>query len=126
MSASPPVDAPTATEAAIDPAPLSSLRQYQRPGGPDLVARIVSVFLEETSGRIEALLDSLRRGDAGAAARAAHALKSACGNVGALRLLAICRDVEALAREDRVDEAAARGAEIMAEYARARAALQAF
>ena len=111
-------------EAALDPAPLASIRQYQRPGGPDLVARIVSVFLEESAGRVETLLEGLRGGDAEAAARAAHALKSACGNVGAMRLAALCRDIEAHARANRNAEAATRAAELELEYARARAALQ--
>lgn len=110
---------------AIDPGPLEAIRQVQRPGGPDLVQRIVSLFLKEAPARVDALIEGLRRGDAASAARAAHALKSACGNVGALRLSAICRDVEALARDDRISDASAHIEELSAEFARARAALQA-
>ena len=112
-----------ATPPTIDPSVLDAIRQLQKPGAPDLVARIVGLYLEDSPRNAQSLRDCLERRDAQGAFRAAHALKSASGNVGARTLASICKDIEVLAHEGRIDEAVSRTDAFSAEYARVRAAL---
>jgi two-component system sensor histidine kinase BarA len=69
----------------LDPEILDDVRQMQGPGD-DLVGRIVSLYSHhapQALGRLEA---ALAGGNAPAIAETAHALKSLCRNVGAVRL----------------------------------------
>ena len=112
-----------ASPPVLDPSVLDAIRKLQKPGAPDLVERITGLFLEDSTRTAQALADSLGRRDAGGAFRAAHALKSASGNVGARALAALCKEIEALAHAGRIDEAAALAGAFSAEFARVRAAL---
>jgi HPt (histidine-containing phosphotransfer) domain-containing protein len=55
---------------------------------------------------------------------AAHSLKSASGAVGANRLVAICQDLETLARNATLDGTAALATTLEGEFARVRQALR--
>jgi CheY-like chemotaxis protein len=56
---------------------------------------------------------------------ASHSLKSTSATFGAMALSAVARELESLARDGRLEEASAPMAQAEAEYARARAALEA-
>ena len=51
------------------------------------------------------MTDAATAGDSAAIVRPAHTLKSTSASIGAMRLSAICRDIEAAGREGRVGEA---------------------
>jgi HPt (histidine-containing phosphotransfer) domain-containing protein len=93
--------------------------------GPELVLEIVDLVLTDTPARIAQLASSLDAGDIAGAGAVAHGLIGRCGLVGALRLTALCRQLE----EDalRGDLAAGLGARaaILSEYDRLAAALRA-
>ena len=73
--------------------------------GRQAVAELVATFLEDAPVQIAALRDALERGDAGEAQRAAHTLKSNGATFGARTLAELCRSLEALCREGRLDGA---------------------
>lgn len=85
--------------ASIDPKALAAIRALQRPGKPDLLARIVALFEGETPRAIETMLDALETGDTDTFRDAAHTLKSSSAYVGATALSARCRELERMARE---------------------------
>jgi len=85
--------------AAIDGKALDAIRALQRPGKPDLLARIVTLFESETPKALEAMLGALDAGDIDTLRDAAHTLKSSSAYVGATALSARCRELERLARE---------------------------
>lgn len=66
-------------------------------GGGELVSQIFGLVLEQGPARVVGAWDGYRRGDLPAVRLAAHSLCSSAGNVGAMRLLALAREVEALA-----------------------------
>lgn len=69
--------------------------------GPEQVVDLCRTFLVDAQERVRALRIAGATGDADAASRAAHLLKSAAGFVGAGGVSARCRELEELARQDR-------------------------
>jgi HPt (histidine-containing phosphotransfer) domain-containing protein len=79
----------------FDPQTLVRLRQL---GGDSLIRKLVAVFGEYTHDRVMDAVASGLSGDHATLARAAHAVKSSAGNVGALRLLGVASALEQAAR----------------------------
>jgi PAS domain S-box-containing protein len=73
--------------------------------GRQAVAELIDTFLEDSPVQLAALRDALERGDAGEAQRAAHTLKSNGATFGARAFAELCRSLETLCREGRLDEA---------------------
>ena len=94
------------TRGVLDPAVVDSLRQLTSPGEPDVLAEILTVFLEEVPRRIERLKAAWWDGNAAEVQRAAHSLKGSSGNIGASRLFGVCKQIDdrAKAGELRIDE----------------------
>jgi len=93
-------------------------------GAGAALREIVGEYLTMSAeGRTE-LLRALQAGDAPAIGQAAHSLKGASANVGALALADVCGDIERCARHAQVEEAAALQEQFESEFSRARVALQ--
>ncbi|MGD9911645.1 Hpt domain-containing protein, partial [Methanothrix sp.] len=88
---------------ALDPSALSKLRELQEAGEPDVVAELGEIFLSNAPSRIASMHEALKRNDPDTLHRAAHSMKSASANIGALRLSRICAEIEELVREARLD-----------------------
>ena len=105
------------TAVPVDYRALNSLRRLQREGRPDIVQEIVRLFFKGAAG----LLRDLQQGAAGEDRemlhRASHALKSASANIGAVRLSAHCKKLEALAGSGPVPNAIDLVEAIRQEYA---------
>lgn len=84
----------------LDPAVLDELRAAT--GDDDEFLRdLVATYVEEAAGHLDALGQAAAAADAAAIVRPAHTLKSSSASVGAMRLAAICRDIETAGREGR-------------------------
>jgi HPt (histidine-containing phosphotransfer) domain-containing protein len=83
-------------EQVLDAAALARLHDL---GGRELVRRMIDLFLDNASKRIEAALEGESAGDIDAIGRAAHSLKSSAGNVGAGVLEKLACRIERLAAE---------------------------
>ena len=110
-------------EAPLDLKVLASLRALRRPGRPDVVQKILNAFLSSSAELVVTMRDAVSQVDATAVRRAAHNLKSSSANVGALKLSAYCRDLEALGRAETLAKTPEVLAELEAEYARVEAAV---
>jgi CheY-like chemotaxis protein/HPt (histidine-containing phosphotransfer) domain-containing protein len=109
----------------IDEGVLANLAQLQRQGRPDIVNRVITLFLESAPALLKDLQEGAENGDADRMGRASHALKSCAANVGAAAFSARCDELEALARAGQVPDAPARVRGIVEDYRRAEAALSA-
>lgn len=67
--------------------------------GKELTAKVIRTYEENSTELIRSLSDALNHGDEDRVRTAAHALKSSSGNVGAARLMAMCRAIEKAAQE---------------------------
>jgi signal transduction histidine kinase/DNA-binding response OmpR family regulator/HPt (histidine-containing phosphotransfer) domain-containing protein len=83
---------------AIDPAALENIRMLQRPGKPDLLAAIVTMYLKTTPDEVAAIGAAIESGDLVAVNRGAHKLKGSSRTVGARRVGDVLAAIEVAAR----------------------------
>lgn len=79
----------------FDPETLVRLRTL---GGDSLITKLVAIFGEYARERVRDAVTAGQSGDLDGVARAAHAVRSSAGNVGAVRLLRIATELEHQAR----------------------------
>ncbi len=91
---------------AVDLSALLELRKLQSPGKPDVVARVLDRFYDESAERLTALRQALATDDAPRFERAAHALKGIAGTVGAREVADLAVQLELTGREGRLQAAA--------------------
>ena len=102
---------------------LDELGKVRTNGKPELLARVINLYLAESPKLMQKLKQAAAAGDAPEIARCAHSLKSSSANVGAKALSRHCEEIEASAR--RADTAEARKilARAEPEHGRVQAAL---
>jgi PAS domain S-box-containing protein len=109
---SPNVNGATATSgnggsATVDLSVLEALRsEFDRAGNEALVQELVELFVAQAPERLSALQEAIARDDAGATKAAAHALKGGSASLGAVRMSALCAELEQLAAEANLESAA--------------------
>ena len=119
-------DALGEADAAIDQGALDNVRALQRPGAPSVLGKVIGIYLDRSPALLAALRDAVAAGeDAEAVRRAAHGFKSACANVGASGLAALCKRLEELGRSGETAGAAELTARLEAGYPRVRERLAA-
>ena len=74
-------------------------------GKPELLARVINLYLVESPKLMQKLKQAAGASDAPEIARSAHSLKSSSANVGAKGLSRYCADIEASARRADTEEA---------------------
>lgn len=80
----------------IDPAAVERL---QRLGGSGFVCKMVDLFLNFTAAKIAEARLAQGRADWPGLAKATHPIKSSAGNVGAVRVQELARQLEQLGKE---------------------------
>jgi hypothetical protein len=88
------------------------------------MAKIIELFLADSTERIEGMKLASATRDGDALRRLAHALKGSCGHFGAARLAALCHKVEQIGAEQPVGDASEALRELTAEADRVRIALE--
>ncbi|CAA9490871.1 MAG: diguanylate cyclase/phosphodiesterase (GGDEF & EAL domains) with PAS/PAC sensor(s) [uncultured Rubrobacteraceae bacterium] len=115
-------DATLPVEYPLDPGVIEGLRGL---GGPELLAELVELYLEQAPAQLEALREAIEAGDAASVKGTAHALKGSSGNMGALRMATICAELEETGSAEKLEYATALTKRLEAEYGRVRSALEA-
>jgi HPt (histidine-containing phosphotransfer) domain-containing protein len=90
--------APDAAGDGLERSALDSIRALDKSGGSAVLRRVVGIYLKNAPELARAMRGAADAGDAAAVGRAAHSLKSSSLSVGAARLGALCREIEAAAR----------------------------
>ena len=105
----------------VDPVVLDSLRGMVTEESQ--FRKMIDLFLGDTPHRLEVLHSALEASNAKALEQAVHQMKGNCGSFGALRMVHLCMDLEALARAGKFDEAAEQMRELEQGFQRVSAAL---
>lgn len=108
----------------IDQDVLDKIRTLERNGAPNLVSRLVGLYLKGTPPLIEQMRKACAEGDAAALRMAAHTLKSSSANVGAMKLHDLCKDLEDRARDQQIEGASERIGQVEQEFSAARTVLE--
>ena len=95
---------PAASPSGIDQEVLDTIRQLQRPGQPDILIKIISSFLTSSPALVKLIKQAVADDDHEALWQAAHPLKSSSATLGALRLAAICHELETAGREQQLGQ----------------------
>lgn len=75
-------------------------------GDASFLADLVADYIEDASQHVETLRRAVEEHDADLLERTAHSLKSTSRTVGATALAATCHEIETLAHDGQIDEAA--------------------
>ncbi len=92
--------APADTGSVLDPAIVDQLRMLAQAGNPELLERLGSSFARATPERVRALRAAAAEGDAEAIAFNVHTIKGSAANLGAIEVVATCREIENAPRLD--------------------------
>jgi CheY-like chemotaxis protein len=130
-TASAPAPAAQAARAAanstqvIDRQVLDQLGKVRTNGKPELLTRVIKLYLVESPKLIQKLKQAAKAANAPEMASQAHSLKSSSANVGAKVLSRYCEDLEASARRADTEEARRILAKVESEHGSVQAALKA-
>jgi HPt (histidine-containing phosphotransfer) domain-containing protein len=111
-----------AHKATIDGSVLDMLQTFRRAGGPDPRIRLINVFLNSSPALLDALRAALQSSNADALNKAAHSMKSASLNMGAVGLGDLCAALEKLGRNGTTEKAGDLFAMVEREFAAVEAA----
>jgi CheY-like chemotaxis protein/HPt (histidine-containing phosphotransfer) domain-containing protein len=78
----------------LDQARLDMIRSLQRPDRPNVLKKIIDLYLQKAPALLRSILDAVSSGDDLLLQEAAHSLKTASANLGAIKLAAICKELE--------------------------------
>jgi HPt (histidine-containing phosphotransfer) domain-containing protein len=90
----------------LDRRVIETLRQLTPPGEPDVLTEVLQMFLQEVPPRIERLRNAWTAGNIQEVYRAAHSLKGSAGNIGAQRLLGVCKQLDEMGRAGDLEHSA--------------------
>lgn len=76
-------------------------------GDASFLSSLIADYINDTGEHLQAMQRAVSRQDADLLQRSAHSLKSTSQTMGAVGLAEISRQIETLARNDRLEEAAA-------------------
>lgn len=100
----------------IDWSILDALQAIRKPGGPDLRRHIMNVFLDSSPALMDGISAAFSVCDGESLAKAAHSLKSSSMNVGAVRVCAVCKELERIGKAGELGDHTDLLARIQAEY----------
>jgi len=103
---------------SVNPKAWQLILEAQRPGRPDILAKILRLYLEDSRKLVDTLLTALAERDSQALLESAHGLKSCSAMVGACRLSELCDQLEGLRSVQSLEEASALTPTVRQEFDR--------
>ena len=119
------VEEVTAAEPVLDRRALSQLRELQNSDVPDLLGRVLKLYVKESPNEVERLAQAVAAGEAALIKRAAHSLKSSSANIGAMSLSRWCAELEKAGRDGALEKTRELYDKVAAEHGRVQVALNA-
>jgi HPt (histidine-containing phosphotransfer) domain-containing protein len=109
----------------IDITMIDAIRDLQSEEDPDVLASIVSLFLEGMPERLASLKAAIEAGVAKKVQAEAHSMKSSTASLGAAQMSALSRQLEMMGASGQLSEAAATFQKLEAEWSAVQAELRA-
>lgn len=108
-----------------EPVDHNKLKQLQEILG-DEFSGVIDIFIEDTLGRINDILDKLSRGDIEAISSLAHVIKGSSSNLGATVMPELCKELMTSIRNKEIDNIEEQVVSIQEEFGRIQETLEAF
>jgi HPt (histidine-containing phosphotransfer) domain-containing protein len=125
MTAASAASAARLEDAVLDRQALGRIRALHRPGGPNLLAKVLGLYTSSSQALTDAMRSAATLNDAESIRQAAHALKSSSANVGAMAFADLCKEVELAAAAGKLDHARVLVDGLLAEHRKVLQALDA-
>ena len=109
----------------IDMSFIDNIRAIQHEGAPDLVGKLVTLYLTQASTIITTLGSAVEKRNVQDIFQLAHKFKSSSANVGALYLSSLLKDLETLGRQNVIEGTANLFAAIEKEFEAVKKSLEA-
>ncbi len=90
----------------FDPAVVAALRSLGKPGQPDVFSELLLVFRNMLSGQLAQMRQAVSDNQADVLERLSHKLRGSSANLGATTIASICRRLETLGEEKKLEGAA--------------------
>ncbi len=100
----------------IDRRAWAQILMIQRPGQPDVLARLLELFLKDAGEQADTIRRAVAAGEADLLFQAAHSLKSKSGALGAVHLSTICKNLEQCGRGKNLADTPALMAQLDREF----------
>ncbi len=115
---------PTASDVSDVLCPLALQKLHKIIGGNnDVFAELIDMFLEDAPTFLENMRQAVKQGAAADLRLAAHSLKSNSAEFGATALCELCRELEAMGKENTLEGAAEKVSQAEVLYEQVQAAL---
>jgi HPt (histidine-containing phosphotransfer) domain-containing protein len=101
----PPAEATHATSPTVDRQAWDSITALQRPGKPDMLAKVLTLYLTDSQQLVDRVRQGVADGEAQLVNESAHSLKSRSSVLGAVSLSDVCQKIEAISRQGSVKDA---------------------
>ena len=101
----PPAEATHAAPPIVDRQAWHSITALQRPGKPDMLAKILTLYLTDSQQLVDQVRQGVAAGEAQLVNEAAHSLKSRSTVLGAVSLSDVCQQIEAISRRGSLKDA---------------------
>lgn len=111
---------------AVDFQAIQALCDMFGENASSVLVEVIDSFLEDTPQILQVIRNAVDAGDAVALRQATHTLKSTSATLGAMTLSNLCKQLEAIAKDDTLAGAPEIASQMEAEYERVRCALQDF
>lgn len=95
---------------------VSTFEELKQMAGADFIGELVDTFLEDAPKLMKELRSSLQAKDADTFRRAAHSLKSNAATFGAKRMSELARELEQIAKDNKLAEVGDRLATLEQTY----------
>jgi HPt (histidine-containing phosphotransfer) domain-containing protein len=89
----------------VDRQAWNSITKLQRPGRPDALAKILSLYLADSQQLVDKLRHGMATREAQLVNEAAHSLRSRSAVLGAGTLSLLCQQIEEMSRRGQLTEA---------------------
>ena len=109
----------------MEPLSEQSITRLRKLGGDAFLGKMIDLFVTYATEKIKEATEAFERKDYAAAGKAAHALKSSAGNVGALRVGQLATAIEQQAGAGEGPELADSIAELVVAFQEVRPLLEA-
>ncbi len=101
----------------VDCKAFEDIRFLESNGAPDMLSKVIGIYLRDTPKQLENARIALARNDANAMGRQAHSMKSSSATLGAHALAALCKEMEAMGRSGTTENADELLSRMETEYA---------
>jgi HPt (histidine-containing phosphotransfer) domain-containing protein len=108
----------------LDRRVLDNILSLSGVNGRKMLEAVIGIYINDSPVLLDKLGKTLEAGDASGMAKAAHALKSTSGNLGAVCLAEICKKVEDIAWTNSTEGTADLIVQIRVEYEKVHSALE--